>query len=115
MSLFESARPHPAGYKDVAPADVKLPAQGFRIIDVREPHEYTGELGHVPGSTLVPMQAVMAQARGWRRDEELLLVCRSGGRSGQVAQALARAGFSKVMNLAGGMVAWNAAGLPVER
>jgi rhodanese-related sulfurtransferase len=61
------------------------------------------------------MQAVMAQARGWRRDEELLLVCRSGGRSGQVAQALARAGFSKVMNLAGGMVAWNAAGLPVER
>jgi rhodanese-related sulfurtransferase len=115
MSLFESGRPNPAGYKDVAPIDVKLPAQGFRVVDVREPHEFTGELGHVPGSTLVPMQAVMAQAMGWSRDEELLLVCRSGGRSGMVAQALLRAGFSRVMNLTGGMLAWNAAGLPVER
>ncbi|MEW5740649.1 MAG: rhodanese-like domain-containing protein [Myxococcota bacterium] len=115
MSLFDSARPNPAGYRDVAPADVKLPAQGFRVVDVREPHEYTGELGHIPGSTLVPMQAVLAQAMSWNRDEELLLVCRSGGRSGQVAQALTRAGFSRVMNLAGGMLAWNAAGLRVEK
>jgi len=115
MSLFDTARPNPAGYKDVAPADVTLPAQCFRVVDVREPQEFTGELGHVPGATLVPMNAVMAHAPGWNRDEPLLLVCRSGGRSAMVAQALTRAGFSKVMNLAGGMLAWNAAGLPVEK
>ncbi|MCC6335867.1 MAG: rhodanese-like domain-containing protein [Myxococcales bacterium] len=115
MSLFDSARPHLAGYRDVAPADVKLPAQGFRVVDVREPHEYKGELGHVPGSALVPMHSVMAQAMDWSRDEALVLVCRSGGRSAQVAHALTRAGFGKVMNLVGGMLAWNAAGLPVEK
>jgi rhodanese-related sulfurtransferase len=117
MSLFDSpaTRANPAGYKDVAPADVRLPAQGFRVVDVREPQEFTGELGHVPGAALVPMNSVMAQATGWNRDEPLLLVCRSGGRSAMVAQGLLRAGFTKVMNLSGGMMAWNAAGLPVEK
>lgn len=117
MSLFDSpaAHPNPAGYKDVSPPDVPVPASGFRLVDVREPHEFVGELGHVPGAALVPMNAVLAQAMTWDREEPVLLVCRSGGRSGMVAQALLRAGFVRVMNLAGGMIAWNAAGLPVER
>lgn len=117
MSLYDSpaALPHPAGYKDVSPQDVRLPADGVRLVDVREPHEFVGELGHVPGSELVPMQSVLAQAMSWDREAPLLLVCRSGGRSGMVAQALTRAGFARVMNLAGGMLAWNAAGLAVEK
>lgn len=117
MPLFETeaARANPAGYKDVAVHDVKLPAEGVRIIDVREPHEYAGELGHVPGAELVPMGGVMAHAAGWNKDAEYLLVCRSGGRSSNVAQALLRGGFRRVMNLQGGMLAWNAAGLGVER
>lgn len=115
MALLEVSRPHPAGYRDISVADVTLPAQGYRIIDVREPHEFTGELGHVAGSALVPLNSVMAQASGWNRDEEILLVCRSGGRSGNAAQALSKIGFSKVMNLVGGMLAWNAAGRPVEK
>lgn len=117
MSLFDTpaARLHPAGYKDVAPTDVALPAPGVRLVDVREPHEYVGELGHVPGAALVPMQQVLAEAQRWAPDEPVLLICRSGARSGRVAEVLARAGFSRVMNLAGGMLAWNAAGLPVER
>lgn len=117
MGLFDSpaARPNPAGYKDVSPHDVPVPADGVRVVDVREPHEFVGELGHVPGSELVPMHAVPDHADAWDRERPLLLVCRSGHRSGVVAQALARAGFSRVMNLAGGMLAWNAAGLDVER
>lgn len=116
MSLFDSpaALPNPAGYKDVSPQDVRLPAD-VRLVDVREPHEFVGELGHVPGSELVPMNAVLAQAMSWDREAPLLLICRSGGRSGMVAQALGRAGFTRVMNLAGGMLAWNAAGLAVEK
>ena len=85
------------------------------MVDVREPAEFTGELGHVPGSTLVPLAAVTAQAVSWNKDEELLLVCRSGGRSANAAQALTRMGFTKVMNLVGGMMGWNQAGKPIEK
>ena len=112
--LFERARPNPAGYRDVAPAEVWAERARLRLIDVREPDEYTGELGHVPGAALVPVATVGAAAGGWSPDDDIVLICRSGARSGRVADALARAGF-RVMNLVGGMIAWNAAQLPVER
>ena len=115
MALFDTARPNPAGFREVTSADVSMPAEGFRIIDVREPAEFTGELGHVPGSSLVPLASVTAQAITWNKDEPVLLVCKSGGRSANAAQALSRMGFSKVMNLVGGMMGWNQAGKPVEK
>lgn len=115
MALFDSARPNPAGYRDVTAADVTIPAQGFRLVDVREPPEFTGELGHIPGAELVPLASVLAHAASWNKDEALLLVCKSGGRSGNAAQALNRLGFSKVMNLVGGMMSWNAAGKTIEK
>lgn len=115
MSLYDTARPNPAGYRDASPDDVKLPPQGYRLVDVREPDEYTGPLGHIAGAELVPLASVLAKAVSWNKDEPLLLVCRSGGRSGNAAMALTRAGFSKAMNLVGGMMAWNAAGKPVEK
>lgn len=115
MALFDSARPHPAGFREVTASDLSLPLQGLRVVDVREPAEFTGELGHIPGAELVPMGAVTAQAIAWNKDETVLLVCKSGGRSANVAQALTRMGFSKVMNLAGGMMGWNAAGKTIEK
>lgn len=115
MSLFDTAVPHPAGYRDVTVEDVAVPAKGFRMVDVREPDEFTGQLGHIPGAELVPLGTVMAHAPGWNKDEPLLLVCKVGGRSGHAAQALSRMGFSKVMNLVGGMMAWNAAGKITEK
>lgn len=115
MQLFDAAHPNPAGYRDVSPAELPRPPVGFRLIDVREPWEYSGPLGHIAGSELLPMNAVLAQALSWNRAEPVVLVCRSGGRSASVAQGLLRAGFDKVMNLVGGMMAWNEAGLPVEK
>jgi rhodanese-related sulfurtransferase len=115
MALHEKARPNPAGYRDVSPADVAVPAQGFSIIDVREPHEFVGELGHIPGARLVPMAGLLAAASGWSKDAEYLMVCKSGGRSASSAQALLTAGFSRVMNLQGGMLGWNALGLAIEK
>ena len=114
-SPFERARPAPGGYRDVSPADTAAAGRTVRLVDVREPHEYTGELGHVPGSELVPLASVAASAQAWDRGRDLILICRSGARSGRAAEALVAAGFARVMNMAGGMLAYNAAGLPVER
>ncbi|MBZ0234965.1 MAG: rhodanese-like domain-containing protein [Deltaproteobacteria bacterium] len=102
-------------YKDVTPSAAFAARSDARVVDVREPDEFVGELGHIPGSELVPLATIGSAASAWDRNKPLLLVCRSGARSGRAAQALAGAGFQRVMNLAGGMIAYNAAGLPVER
>ncbi len=103
------------GYRDISPAEVNAVRGVTRIVDVREPHEFNGELGHVPGAELVPLATVGGAAARWDRNADIIVVCRSGGRSGRAAEALVAAGFRRVMNLAGGMLAYNAARLPVER
>lgn len=83
--------------------------------DVREPDEFTGELGHLPGARLVPLGALSASAEDWKKGDPLLIVCRSGARSARAAELLVQAGFESVLNLEGGMLAVNAKNLPVER
>lgn len=114
-SPFERALPVGGGYRDVSPDATYKAREHVRLVDVREPHEYTGELGHIPGSELVPMDRVAAALSAWDPQAEIILICRSGARSGRAAQALVAAGFRRVMNMAGGMLAYNAAHLPVER
>lgn len=114
-TLFEAATPHPNGYRDLSTAALAGAPHRPRIIDVREPDEYVGELGHVEGAELVPLATVGRAAHGWPRDESLVLVCRSGKRSGRAASELVAMGFTAVMNLEGGMLAWNAGALPVVR
>ena len=85
------------------------------MIDVREPHELVGELGHIAGIENVPLSTLESTSRAWDKEVELVLVCRSGGRSGRAAAQLASVGFVRVMNMVGGMLSWNAAKLRVER
>jgi rhodanese-related sulfurtransferase len=113
-TLFDTATRRAEGYRDVDPSQVAARA-GLRVVDVREPNEYTGELGHIPGAELVPLGALESAAATWDKDRELVLVCRSGARSSRAAATLAAAGFRRVMNMTGGMLAWNAARLPVSR
>ncbi len=114
-SHYESAQANPGGYRDVPPTQVAAFGPEIRIVDVREPHEFTGELGHIRGAELVPLATLDAAAKSWPMDDEVVLVCRSGGRSGRAAAALATMGFRRVMNMVGGMLAWNEARLPVDR
>jgi rhodanese-related sulfurtransferase len=103
-----------ASYEDIEPFEAaKL--EDVRIIDVREPIEFNDELGHIPGAELVPLKTLQWAMTQWPKNQELLVVCRSGGRSSSAARMLAGAGFAKVSNLNGGMSAYNRAGLPVER
>ncbi len=86
----------------------------LHIVDVRQPSEYTGELGHIPGAVLVPLNTIVAESRSWDRAAPVVLVCRSGGRSSSAAEQLVAAGFTRVMNMTGGMLAYRADDLPVE-
>lgn len=85
------------------------------LIDVRTPAEYAA--GHVPGTVLIPMDTVDPSAAPFAdhpKDEPLYFICQSGGRSGRVADQLAKAGFTTV-NVEGGTGGWQAAGLPIEQ
>ena len=84
------------------------------LLDVREPEEFVGELGHITGSLLVPMDALatrLPKLAGYV-DREIVVVCRAGARSASASAMLERAGFRRVFNLQGGMVAWDTARLP---
>lgn len=87
------------------------------LLDVREPEEFVGELGHIAGSLLVPLDALehrLPKLLGYC-DREVIVVCRAGARSASAGAILRRAGFTRVANLAGGMLHWIRAGLPVQR
>lgn len=104
-----------SGHYDVTPADAAQVLGEYRLVDVREPHEYTGELSHIEGAELVPLRTVPEAAASWSQDEKILLICRSGARSGSAADYLARLGFEYAHNLMGGMIRWNAEGRPVAK
>lgn len=91
--------------------------QPIELIDVRTLEEYrevrTTLARHVPMHT-IELEQLMSR-RELPSDEPLYFICHVGGRSGRVCEALMAAGFSNVVNVAGGMEAWEAAGLPVEK
>jgi rhodanese-related sulfurtransferase len=102
-----------AGIWEIMPQAFEELAAPVQLIDVREPAEFTGPLGHVDGSELVPLATLPLAAADWDREATYLLICRSGGRSAHAAATLARMGFRRCTNLTGGMLAWNDAGLPI--
>lgn len=81
---------------------------GAFLLDVREPDEWAA--GHAPGAHHVPMMEVPARMAEVPTDAEVVVVCRSGGRSGQVTSWLMGNGWDNVRNLDGGMHSWAAAG-----
>ena len=88
-----------------------LQDQGAALLDVREDDEWAA--GHAPEAVHVPL-ADVSDAASRFDGQQVLAVCRSGGRSANAAEVLAAAGID-VRNVAGGMTAWTEAGLPVVR
>jgi rhodanese-related sulfurtransferase len=81
------------------------------LLDVREPEEWTA--GHAPDAHHMPMMEVPVRMAEVPTDAEVVVVCRSGGRSGQVVTYLMGNGWDNVRNLDGGMQSWAAAGREV--
>lgn len=83
---------------------------GAFILDVRQPEEWNEF--HVPDSTLIPLGELAARADELPKDQEIVIVCRSGNRSAQGRDILLEAGFTEVTSMAGGLTEWRAAGYP---
>jgi rhodanese-related sulfurtransferase len=81
---------------------------GAYLLDVRELDEWAA--GHAPDAHHLPMMEVPARMAEVPTDAEVVVVCRSGGRSGQVTSYLMGNGWDNVRNLDGGMQSWAAAG-----
>ena len=95
---------------DIAPERLSQ-LDGVQLIDVREDYEW--EAGRIPGARHVPLGEVAAAADTIGRGAPVVFVCRVGGRSTLAANAFRRAGYD-AYSLAGGVLEWEARGLPFE-
>jgi glyoxylase-like metal-dependent hydrolase (beta-lactamase superfamily II)/rhodanese-related sulfurtransferase len=103
-----------AGIWEVQPHWLEENLRAVQIVDVREPDEFNGPLGHVPGAVLIPLGKLSAKTEELEKAKPLVVVCRSGARSAQATLMLGKAGFDKVANLSGGMLRWRAQRFPVD-
>jgi rhodanese-related sulfurtransferase len=104
----------------VSPSDVYRMlenGENILVVDVRTEGEYTGELGHIESAILRPLQEI----DNWKNElnqnnyDKIIMVCRSGNRSGVASQAFLKESFENVYNMSGGMREWNKQGLPVVK
>ncbi len=79
------------------------------VVDVREPREF--KHGHIPGAQLIPLPKLLATLPNFSDGRQVVLVCRGGRRSTRAAYLLRDKGYDNVLNLEGGMIAWETAGL----
>lgn len=100
---------------ELAPGEAAKILAELEAIDVRGAHEFAGPLGRIPGARLIPLPSLAQRASEIPKGRPLLLICRSGARSSKACAQLAELGLGPAINLTGGMIAWNRAGLPVER
>lgn len=82
------------------------------LLDVRQPEEF--RTGHIPGAKLIPLGDLRARMNELPKNQEILVVCRSGNRSLSATRQLASAGYNAV-NVRGGMIAWSHAGYPINK
>ena len=118
-NIFTALASSAAGVRHVAPAEAaKLVAKGTAVlVDVREPAEWID--GVAKPAHLLALSDLTGPRLKWKaflaqhRQREIILYCRSGGRSASAARLLAKEGF-RVANL-GGFSTWTAAGLPIRQ
>lgn len=102
-------------YKEVSPAQAKemLDSSDAVLIDVREPNEYAEV--HAEGAKLIPLGSVAQRLSEIPTDRDVVLICRSGGRSAQACEIASQAGYKRLFNVAGGTLAWVQNNLPTAR
>ena len=103
-----------AGIWEIQPQAFEELSPAVQLIDVREPDEFVGPLGHIRGARSIPLGQLRERVGELSKDRPVVVACRSGARSAQACVMLGKDGFTQVANLAGGMLRWRGQGLPVE-
>ena len=102
-------------YDEISPIEAQQRLSEFHLVDVRSDAEFNGPLGRIENSILSPLPTLSDRANELPKGLPLLLICRSGKRSGKACEILAGLGLGPATNLTGGMIRWNNDGLSVER
>lgn len=109
---------HYSGVQDLDPREVKkqlsLGRFPIQLIDVRQPDEFVGELGHIPSAKLIVLDEMSERLAEISKDQPTIFVCRSGGRSAKAAAIAREHGYHNTFNLKGGMLLWNELHFPTE-
>ncbi len=96
-----------AGIWEIEPQWLEEHVREVQVLDVREPSEFVGALGHIPSAFNIPLGVLTARMDELSKETPVVAVCRSGARSGQATILLQKAGFTRIANLAGGMMRWH--------
>ena len=93
---------------DIDPTEVKQKidrGDDFVLIDVREPHEY--QICNIPQAKLIPLGEVQKRMNELNTSDEIVMHCKAGTRSAKAVEMLKQAGFKRVRNMKGGILAWS--------
>ncbi len=107
--------PHFENVFDVEPKELFMNKSKVVMIDVRQPDEFTGELGHVEGSELIVLDTLPENMNKLPKDKTIVFICRSGGRSARATAFAKECGYQSVYNMLGGMLLWNELNLPTTK
>lgn len=108
----KSKNPQYEDVYDIEPQELQKKASSVKLIDVRQPDEFVGELGHIADSELLVLDTLPDKMSQIPKDQTVVFICRSGGRSARAAAFALSNGYSHVYNLRGGMLLWNELALP---
>ena len=114
---FSTTQTNPdlSAVQDVKPEEVNEKLGQFTLIDVRTKEEYVGDLGHISGSVLITLDKLIDEIDNLQKNQTLVFVCRSGGRSAKATALAKDNGFQSVYNMKGGMLLWNELNLGIKR
>ena len=103
--MFLAFKPAGGGVKNVDSAGlIAAQNKGAQVIDVRSQGEY--DLGHIPGSVLVPLDTLQSSAANWDRNATYVVYCATGSRSSEAVTIMTGMGFKNIDHFAQGVQAW---------
>lgn len=101
-----------AGIPEVEPEWVAQHLEEICVLDVRSEAEYSGDMGYVEGSILIPLDQLRSRIGEVPTDKPVVAMCQSGKRSGMATQILKASGIKEVANVPGGLIQWSRLALP---
>lgn len=107
--------PHFENVYDITTEEVFQNAAELTLVDVREPSEYSSELGHIESAYFVVLHTLPEKLTTIPTDKPIVFVCRSGSRSAQASAFAQQQGLKNTFNMQGGMYSWNQQQFPVKK